>query len=50
MKDVMKDLNKYGMVELSNHARCVDSDPYMPDWKNPIGLKNPTVLRKAARK
>ena len=51
MKDVMKDFpDKYGMVELSNHARCVDSDPYMPDWKNPIGLKNPTVLRKAARK
>lgn len=51
MKSVMKDFpDKYKMVELSNHARCVDSDPYLPDWKNPIGLKNPTVLRKVARK
>jgi len=50
MADVMSEFpDKYKDVELSNHARCVNSDPYFPGWKNPIGLSNPTPLRKYAR-
>jgi hypothetical protein len=50
LTDVMSEFpDKYKEVELSNHARCVNSDPYLPGWKNPIGLSNPTPLRKYAR-
>lgn len=35
---------------LSAHARCVDSDPYFSNYKNPIGLINPTKLRRVVRR
>jgi len=50
MAEVMSGFpDRYKDVELSNQARCVNSDPYFPGWKNPIGLSNPTPLRKYAR-
>ena len=41
--------DKHREVELSTHARCVDTDPYFPGWKNPTVFPNPTPMRKYAR-
>lgn len=37
-------------VGLSDDASCVDKDPYFPGYRNPAGLRNPTPIRKIARK
>lgn len=51
LKDVVDDYPDHLRdTELSPYARCVDSDPYFPDYVNPIGLKNPSHLRSIARR
>lgn len=50
-KDVVDDYPDHLRdTELSPNARCVDSDPYFPDYVNPIGLKHPSHLRSIARR
>lgn len=49
--DVWKDFpDKIWDFTLSEEARCVDWDPYFPQYYNPRVLKNPTPLRVMARK
>lgn len=50
-KDVISEYpDRIHNVGLSDDASCVDKDPYFPGYRNPAGLKNPTPLRKIARK
>ena len=49
--DVLKGFpDKIYSHALTKHARCVDTDPYFADYRNPIGLQNPTKLRRIVRR
>lgn len=51
VKDVLEGFpDRIYSHDLSLQARCVDTDPYYPDYKNPIGLINPTPLRRIVRR
>ena len=50
VKSVLSDFpDKIRDFHLSSDARCVSSDPYYPEYYDPIGLDNPTEERQTVR-